>query len=84
MNQEIITINIEDDEWEEIPVPPEVVYKYKDKYLSFVRSIPSTGAWEMRYCDEKENVLPDSPIIIRTRQRRYVNMDCGTMYMMEK
>lgn len=75
MNQEVITINIEEDEWEEIPVPPEVVYKYKDKYLSFVRTIHSTGAWEMRYCDEKENVLPDSPIIIRTHHTPHGTVD---------
>ena len=74
MKQEEIIINIEENEWEEIPIPPEVIYKYKGRFLSFRRTLPS-GAWEMRYCDERENILPNSPVIIRTHNTPHGTVD---------
>lgn len=36
---------------------------YRGQYLAFVKELPD-GSDEMAYCDENENILPDSPRVI--------------------
>lgn len=56
------TIYIDDNEVAWVKSKPEL-WRYKKQYLAFIDKLPD-GSYEMAYCDENGNIVPDSPRVI--------------------